>query len=200
MSVPAVILASGSRSRASLLRNAGVVFTQQPSAVDEDAIKAALRAQGATAAHCAEVLAEMKAVQVSRAHPAALVIGADQMLACEGVWFDKPLGLDGARAHLRQLRGRTHQLLNSLIVARGGARVWHYADHATMRMRPLSDAFVEQYLASAGAAILGSVGAYQLEGMGSQLFEAVAGDFFSILGLPLLPLLAFLREHGVVAS
>lgn len=200
MSASSVILASGSKSRATLLRGAGVTFTQEPPHVDEDSIKGALKAENATAAACAEVLAEMKAVKVSTAHPGSLVIGADQMLDCDGQWFDKPADMTGARAHLVALRGKSHRLVNSLIVARGGRRIWHHANHVTLRMHPFSDAFLDDYLARAGDGILSSVGAYHLEGLGAQLFTAVDGDFFSVLGLPLLPLLAFLREHGVVTT
>jgi septum formation protein len=130
----------------------------------------------------------------------ALVIGADQMLDCAGEWFDKPADLAAARRQLLALRGREHRLLNSLVVAHGGARRWHFADHAVITVRPFSEAFLDDYLAVAGTDVLHSVGGYQLEGLGSQLFDTVEGDFFSILGLPLLPLLAFLREHGVLKT
>ncbi|MBL8645243.1 MAG: Maf family protein [Rhodospirillaceae bacterium] len=192
------MLASTSKSRAAVLRQAGIEFTAQNSFVDEDSIKAALRAENATAAHCAEVLAEMKAVKVSQQYPTALTIGGDQMLECEGRWFDKPADLTAARAQLLALRGKTHRLLNSLVVAQNGARIWHFADRAEVTVRHFSEAFLDDYLARVGDAALHSVGGYQLEGLGAQLFTTVDGDFFSILGLPLLPLLAFLRDHNVL--
>jgi len=181
-----------------LLKNAGVVFTAENSYVDEDTIKASLRAENATPENCAEVLAEMKAVKVSQKHPDALVIGGDQMLECEGRWFDKPVDLPTAREQLIALRGKKHRLLNSLVVAQGGQRIWHYANRAEITVRTFTDAFLDDYLAHVGENALHSVGGYQLEGPGSQLFTNIDGDFFSILGLPLLPLLGFLREHGVI--
>jgi septum formation protein len=195
-----VILASTSPSRAAILRHAGVGFAPVAPHVDEAAVKAALRAENATAAACAETLAELKAVKVSRQFPEALVIGGDQMLDCEGAWFDKPIDLAAARRQLLALRGKRHRLLNSLVVALDGARIWHFADGAGLTMRPFSEPFLDDYLAAVGEAALHSVGAYQLEGRGSQLFAKIEGDFFSVLGLPLLPLLAFLREHGVLRS
>jgi septum formation protein len=197
MSKP-VILASASKSRAALLKAAGVPFEAVPAHTDEDAVKIALKAEGASAVQCAEVLAELKAVQVSQRFPDALVIGADQMLECEGIWFDKPTDLNAARAHLVALRGRAHHLPTSAAIALNGARIWHAASSPKLTMRPFSDAFIEHYLANVGTAALSSVGAYQLEGWGVQLFEHIDGDFFTILGLPLLQLLAFLREHEVM--
>ena len=193
-----VILASTSKSRAAVLAKAGVVFAQESPGVDEDTTKIALRAQKACAAKCAETLAEMKAMAVSARNPEALVIGGDQMLECDGAWFDKPADRASARTQLQALRGKRHRLINSLIVARAGQRLWHYADHADITMRDFTDAFLDNYLSQAGGGILRSVGGYELEGLGPQLMEKIEGDFFSILGLPLLPLLAFLREHGVL--
>ena len=196
----AVILASASASRARLLTAAGVPFTAIAAHVDEDAVKAAMKADGRTALDCAETLAELKALKISQAHPSALVIGADQMLACEDRWFDKPPNVEAARDHLMSLSGKTHTLPTVAIVARGGTRIWQHRSAPKLTMRNLDPAFLETYLAHAGEAVLSSVGAYQLEGLGSQLFYKVDGDFFTILGLPLLPLLAFLRGHHVVPS
>ncbi len=195
-----VILASASVSRARLLTAAGVVFTVEPAHVDEDAIKQSLRADGAPVSACAETLAEMKAVAISRRYPQALVIGADQMLECEGAWFDKPADLARAEEQLLTLAGKTHTLPTAAVVALGGQRIWHQIATPRLTMRRFDRAFVQGYLAEVGAAALTSVGAYQLEGRGSQLFHTVEGDFFTILGLPLLPLLAFLRAHHVVPS
>lgn len=196
--VPELILASGSRTRAALLEAAGVAFTVSVSAVDEDEIKRSLRAEGADAATAADALALAKAQRVSRRTPGALVIGADQILDCGGVWFDKPPDMAHARGHLLALRGRSHVLATAVCVVRDGERVWHGRARPRLTMRAFGDRFLDDYLAREGTAILSSVGAYRLEGPGVQLFAEIEGDHFSILGLPLLPLLDFLRNHGVV--
>ncbi|MFC5358430.1 Maf family protein [Azospirillum himalayense] len=183
-----------------MLERAGVRVTLAPAAVDEEEIKLAARAEGAPVEDVAEALAELKAQRVTRKHPGALVIGADQMLECEGRWFDKPADRDAARVQLQDLRGKTHRLVSCAVVIRDGERLWHHVDRARLTMRPFSDAFLESYLNAAGDDVLGSVGAYHLEGLGAQLFHRVDGDFFTILGLPLLPLLGFLRVHGVIAE
>ena len=198
--IPTVVLASGSRTRAEMLERAGVRVTLAPAAVDEEEIKLAARAEGAPVEDVAEALAELKAQRVTRRHPGALVIGADQMLECEGRWFDKPTDRAAARAQLQELRGRTHRLVSCAVVVRDGERLWHHVDRARLTMRPFSDAFLDSYLDGAGGDVLHSVGAYHLEGLGAQLFHRVDGDFFTILGLPLLPLLGFLRVHGVIAE
>lgn len=198
VSAPSVVLASGSQTRLTLLTNAGLSPEVARPAVDEAAVKEALRAENATAAAVAEALAELKAVRVSRRRPGALVIGADQMLECEDAWFDKPQTREQARAQLMTLRGRTHRLISSAVVARDGERIWHQATEARLTMRSFSEAFLDQYLERVGEAVTASVGGYQLEGEGVQLFSRVQGDWFTILGLPLLPLLNFLREWSVV--
>lgn len=198
MTVRNVVLASASKSRANLLTAAGLTFDVVPAHADEDAVKDALKAEGADARQCAETLAEIKAVQVSQRVPGALVIGADQMLECDGVWFDKPKDMNGARAHLTAMRGKTHTLPTAVAVILDGSVIWHHSASPRLTMRDFSDAFIEHYLANTGEKILSSVGAYQLEGWGAQLFERIDGDFSTILGLPLLPLLAFLREHQVI--
>ncbi len=195
---PSVILASASRSRQRLLADAGVEVVAEPAPVDEAEVKEALRAEGANALQVAETLAELKARHVSRRHPETLVIGADQMLVCEKVWFDKPGDMTQAADHLRQLAGKRHELLTAVSVMRGGEVLWHHNDMARLTMRPFNDVFIKDYLAAVGDLALQSVGAYQLEGRGAQLFQKVEGDFFTILGLPLLPLLDFLRNHEVV--
>ena len=197
---PPVILASASRIRLELLDRAGVSATAQAAAVDESEIKAAFRAEQASTEACAQALAALKARRISERHPEALVIGADQMLDCDGVWFDKPADLDEARAHLEALRGKTHRLVTAAVVLRGGSQLWHVISPARLTMRPFSDTFLDDYIRQAGPAVLSSVGAYQLEGLGAQLFERVEGDFFTVLGLPLLPLLDFLRGHGVIRA
>ncbi len=193
-----VILASGSTTRAELLRRVGLEVTQRPAAVDEDSIKASFAAEGASVIDCATILAEMKATRISARFPGSLVIGADQILDLGGRWFDKPETLDDARRQLRDLRGKTHELVSASVVALNGSRIWADHDIAYLTMRDFSDAFLDDYLARAGDAVLGSVGAYHYEGLGAQLFDRVTGDYYTILGLPLLRLLEFLRGHGVV--
>ena len=196
----AVVLASASPSRRALLENAGLAVRAEAARIDEGEVKASLRAEGADAAQVAETLAELKAQRVARRHGGALVIGADQMLECEGAWFDKPATLSEAAEHLAALAGRSHTLVCCACVVRDGVRLWHHVDRARLTMRPLDPAFIANYLAQVGEAALASVGAYQLEGRGAQLFSKIEGDYFTILGLPLLPLLDFLRQHGVVET
>lgn len=196
---PAVILASASPARAALLRGAGVTFTVERPGVDEDMVRESLLAEGADAAQLAESLAELKALRVAARRPEALVIGADQTLDCQGIRFDKPADRDHAKAHLTALRGKTHALISAVCVAQGGSRLWHHNARARLAMRDLTDAFIDRYLDAEGDAALGSVGAYRLEGLGAQLFTRIDGDYFTVLGLPLLPLLEFLRAHGVLA-
>lgn len=191
------VLASGSASRRRMLEAAGLAFEIDPPRMDEEAAKASLRAEGMNPRDQADTLAELKALSISRRRP-EIVIGADQMLAVEGEVLDKPKDMAEARSHLLRLRGRTHELLTAAVVAREGAIIWRHVDTPKLKMRAFSDAFLDDYLERVGPAALASVGAYQLEGYGAHLFERVEGDFFSVLGLPLLPLLAFLREHGIV--
>lgn len=198
IAVPQLILASASSSRRALLAAAAVPVRCIAASIDEAEIKLAMRQEKAGAMAVAETLAELKACRISQKEPGALVIGADQMLTCGDVWFDKPVDLDQAAGHLRALSGRSHKLLTCVCVAQDGRRIWHHRASATLTMRVLSDRFIESYLAAVGDAALNSVGAYQLEGRGAQLFAAVEGDFFTILGLPLLPLLEFLRAYGVI--
>jgi len=197
---PAVILASASAARAAILRSAGVAFTQQPSNLDEASVREALRREGEVtqSGDIAELLAITKAIEVSSAEPDALVIGADQVLAFEDRTLEKPRDLDAARNQLLDLRGKTHVLHSAVCLCRGGQHVWTHMDTATMTMRDFSPEFLGRYLSVAGIAVLTSVGAYQLEGPGAQLFERVDGDYFTVLGLPMLPLLAKLREMEVL--
>lgn len=192
-----LILASASVSRRQMLQNAGLDFTIETSGVDEDEVKLSLAAEKAAPRDIAETLAELKAKRVSTRHPEAMVIGADSTLACNGRLFDKPPTMEAARRQLQALAGQPHELHSSVVVARGGVRLWHCNEHARLTMRPLTDAFLDAYLARAGSAVTTSVGAYQLEGVGAHLFTRVEGDYFTILGLPLLPLLSFLAGHGV---
>ena len=193
-----LILASGSSTRAKMLRDAGVEIEILKPNVDEDELKASCRAEGADAVETAVALAEMKALAVSRKMMGRLVLGADQMLECEGVWFDKPADATAARAQLDALRGRRHHLVSAAVLGVDGRRIWHHVDTAEITMRDFSDAFLDAYLTRAGADVTASVGAYQLEGLGAQLMARVRGDFFTVLGLPLLPVLAALRAHGML--
>ena len=197
---PPVILASASTSRARLLAAAGIAFDAAPAMVDEDAVKLSMRAEGEEAEAVAVTLAALKAERVSTQHPETLVIGADQLLVCEGRWFDKPVDMAHARAHLQALCGRRHGLATAVVVARGGSTIWHHSEVARLKMRRFSDAFLDRYLEEIGEAACETVGGYRLEALGVQLFEVIEGSHFTILGLPLLPLLAFLREHRVLGQ
>ncbi|GAB4171733.1 MAG: Maf family protein [Thalassobaculales bacterium] len=199
-SQPELILASGSAIRRSLLEGAGVPFSVAVAAVDEGTVRDSLHQAGADAADCAVALAELKALRISRQHPNALVVGCDQILDCDGRWYEKPADAAGARETLISLRNRTHRLISAACLVRGGQVLWHHAETCRMTMRDFSDPFLDRYLEQCGDAILASVGCYQLEGIGVQLFRQIDGDYFAILGLPLLPLLDMLRQHGVVAG
>ena len=195
-----LILGSGSAVRAMLLDQAGIHFEVVTSEVDEDKIKAefAEREQlgdtGFATDKLAMKLAEAKALAVAKSHPDALVIGADQILSCENRRFDKPKDMDEARTNLQFFRGKPHILHGGVAIAKGDAIIWGHSDRATLTMRGFTDAFLDDYLDQLGEQILKSVGCYQMEGMGVQLFERIEGDYFTILGLPLLPLLAELRR------
>jgi septum formation protein len=192
-----LILASTSQSRRELLTNAGLKFEIKPPGVDEDEVKLSLLAQKADAIAVATTLAELKATRVSARHPEAFTIGGDSTLSCEGRLFDKPPTMEAAREQLHALSGKTHELVSSVVVARGGVRIWHHTERARLTMRPFSEAFLDAYLAEAGDTVLSSVGAYRLESVGANLFSEIEGDYFTILGLPLLPLLSFLAGHGI---
>lgn len=195
-----IVLASGSATRRVLLENAGVAVAIDVAAVDEDAVKQAMREETNHPGRVAEVLAELKAMRVSKRHPGAIVLGADQMLDCDGVWFDKPADKAAARAQLAALNGKTHRLTSAAVMVRDGQVIWHHTESAKLTMRRCSDAFLDSYVDKAGDAVLASVGAYQLEGLGAQLFMLVQGDHFTILGLPLLAVLDFLRHNGELPS
>lgn len=197
-----LVLASGSATRRALLEAAGVAVAVRPADVDEAGLRDRLLAADPDVSHesVAEALAAEKARAVSAAGPAALVIGADQVLSCAGRLFEKPSSVEEARACLLALRGKTHALHSAVALAEAGAVVWRHVATARLTLRAFSDAALEHYLARAGDAVTTSVGAYQIEGPAVQLFEAVDGDHTTILGLPLLPLLAELRRRGVLLS
>lgn len=193
-----LILASKSAARRGMLAEAGVPFSVQVADVDEDAVKAAR--DPADAAGLAVELARVKALAVSRHDAGAWVLGADQTLAFDGGLVSKAASMDAARARLMSMRGRVHYLHSAAALARNGQIVWSGVDTATLRVREFSEAFLDAYLAAEGDGLLACVGAYRLEGMGSQLFESVEGDYFTVLGLPLWPVLAELRRAGVLRS
>ncbi len=192
-----LILATTSAARREMFHNAGIAARFIASGVDESALKAGF---SGTPPDLALALAHAKAAAVASAHPDALVIGADQLLTCNGKIFDKPEDLTEAATHLRTLSGRTHELITAVCVRQGGDILWTHIDSARLTIRPLGEDFIASYLAAEGDRILGCVGAYRLEGLGAQLFERIEGDYFTILGLPLLPLLGFLRKRGALAG
>ena len=192
-----LILASASSARRRVLEGALVPFIQESSGVDETALKSELGACAPDMLARRLALAKSKAVSARR--PGAFVLGADQVLECEGRLFAKPRDKAEARAQLVLLRGRAHRLVNGLALVRAGRVLWRHDDEARLWMREFGDGFLDGYLAEAGPEVLESVGAYRLEGAGAQLFARIEGDFFSILGLPLLPLLDALRREGILA-
>ena len=201
---PALTLASGSRTRALILRNAGLDFDVAPADLDEASVKRRLLAEGASPRRVADTLAEMKAARIAGetagTRPGHLVLGADQVLDLDGALLDKPADRAAAAEHLRRLSGKRHRLVSAAVLLEDGERIWGRSDSAILAVRPLSDRFIEAYLDAAGEDALDSVGGYRLEGLGAHLFASVEGDFFTILGLPLLPLLDFLRGHGVLET
>ncbi|SEQ54483.1 septum formation protein [Faunimonas pinastri] len=194
-----LILASGSAARQRMLRNAGLDFAVHPADIDERAAEAPLAEAGAAPEDLAALLAAVKAGDVSARFPEDLVIGSDQVLDLDGEHFSKPEDMEAARRQLLALSGRTHQLHSAVAVTIGEEIVWQHVATASLTMRDLPPAFVGHYLSAAGPEILGSVGAYHVEGRGIQLFDRIEGDFFTIQGLPLLPLLQFLRAYGVLS-
>jgi len=192
-----LVLASASASRAGLLRAAGVEFSVHPADLDEAALMAGMA--GSQAASVVLALAGAKALTVSAARPGALVLGGDTVIALDGDLVSKCADMAAARALLERMSGKDHLLVSAAALARDGNVIWRHASPVRMTVRPLSPAFLDAYLAAEGPAILSSVGCYHYEGRGAQLFDRVEGDYFSVLGLPLLPLLAALRQEGVIA-
>lgn len=195
---PRLVLASASTTRRAVLAAAGLHFEAVATGVDEDAIKAAAQAEAVPPADAALMLADAKAERIARRDPDALVIGCDQLLVCEGRWFDKPADRAAALAQLEALQGRAHSLVTSVVAVRDGQRLWHHQEAPRVTLRRLDRAALERYLEAAGDSVLASVGVYHLEGLGPRLMARIEGDAFAIQGLPLLPLLDFLRANGVV--
>jgi len=193
-----LILASSSPFRKSLMANAGLDFAAVGVDLDERALEAPLRESGVTPDEVAQILAEAKAVDASARHPGALVVGCDQTLSLDDRVFHKPVDMEAARRHLLDLSGRTHQLNSAVVLVRNGETLWRHVSIARLTMRTLSPGFIGRHLARVGEKALTSVGAYQIDGEGIQLFEAIEGDYFTIVGLPMLPLLAKLRDLGAI--
>lgn len=193
-----LVLASSSPYRAAILRNAGLAIETEAAAIDERTIETPLLEAGLDAADVAQVLAEAKASDVSARRPGALVIGADQTMALDGELLHKPADMEQARYRLLAMSGKTHTLHSGLALVRDGETLWRHVSDAHMHVRELSPAFIGRYLAMVGDRALSSVGAYQIEAEGVQLFDRIEGDHFAIVGLPLLPLLAELRARGAI--
>ena len=197
---PRLVLASASAARRAVLAAAGLRFEAIAAAVDESAIKEAAQAEAIPAADTALILADAKAERVARRDPEALVIGCDQLLVCEGRWFDKPADVLVARTQLQALRGRAHDLVTAIVCHRHGRRIWQHVATPRLTMRAMSEAFLDAYLAAEAEHVTQSVGAYRIEGPGVQLFSKVEGEHAAILGVPLLALLDFLRQHRVLLT
>jgi len=195
-----LVLASQSPGRAAMLRAAGLVFTTAPARIDETALIESMVAEGVPPRDIADALAGLKCMAVARAEPGSIVIGADQILVCDGTIFEKPGTREKAFDQLKALQGKTHQLISAIVVARDGGIIWRHVDTASLDLRPMADATISAYLDAAGDDILQSVGCYHVEGLGAQLFTRINGDHFTIRGLPLLPLLDLLRRYGIIAT
>lgn len=199
-SSPQLVLASKSISRRQILENAGVPFDWIDANIDEDEIKQQGLGDHLSPDDIALKLAHAKAERIFDENPDALVLGCDQILVCDGDIYDKPIDTNQAREHLIRFRGRTHHLISAMTLLKSDAESWRFCDHATLTVRDISDPFLDEYLKSEGDSILSSVGAYRLEGRGIQLFDDIVGNYFTILGLPLLPLLSELRRRGVLET
>lgn len=195
-----VVLASASEARVRMLEQAGIRFFRDPASIDETELKATAKAGGLSVESAAMALAEAKALKISRRHPGALVIGADQILEHRGRWFEKATDIAEAKQTLKTLRAGTHALVSGVATACDGVILWRDVQTARLSMRAFSDGFLEDYLESVGDDVLGSVGCYRIERLGLQLFSKIEGDHFTILGMPLLPLLEFLRGEDILVS
>lgn len=194
------LLASTSAIRLALLENAGLSVTALPARIDETALRQSLEGDNASARDIADTLAELKARKIADRYPTALVLGCDQVLAHHGQIFAKPTSCDDARSQLQRLRNSQHQLHSAIVLYHQSQPIWRHIDTATLTMHNFSDSFLEAYLSRNWPAVSYSVGAYQLEHEGVRLFSSVQGDYFTILGLPLLPLLSYLSQRGFIPS
>ena len=192
-----IILATASPTRRAMLRDAGLLFESVAAMVDEESLRQAAFADGISSVDAATLIAEMKARQISGRYPDAFVIGADQLLDCDGHWYAKPVDRKEAEDTLRSLSGRTHHLVTAAVVFRNGQRLWHQVESPAITLRDLPAAFISSYLDNLGAEITATPGVYQIERLGAHLLGKIDGSPYAVLGLPLLPLLAFLREHGL---
>lgn len=195
-----IILASGSEIRATLLRNAGLDFQTEVARIDEDSIKSALLAEAATPRDVADALAEMKARKVAGRRPGALVLGCDQVLEFGGALLSKPKSADDARDQLMSMRGKTHRLLSAVVLYQDAEPVWRHVGTVRLTMHHMSDAWIDDYVTRNWDSIRHAVGAYKLEEEGVRLFNRIEGDYFTVLGLPLLDLLSYLKLRGTVSS
>lgn len=195
-----LLLASASPIRLQLLRNAGLEVTAQPARIDEDAIRQGLQADAASPRDIADALAEMKARKLAEKNTDALVLGCDQILAFKGRVFGKPETPDEARSQLSEFRGQTHQLISALVLYDDGKPIWRHMSEAKLTMRPLSDSYLDDYISRNWQSLRESVGGYKLEEEGIRLFFTIEGDYFSILGLPILPLLGYLGTRGFIPT
>lgn len=196
-----LILASGSASRRAMLEAAGVPFSATSPGVDEDAAKAGLRADGVAPRDFADALAELKSLRVSQREPDALSLGSDSLVVlADGTILDKPTSREEAAEHLRAMSGGRHAIVSAAVIAEQGRPVWRHVDRAMLHVRPLSEAFVERYLDEEWPAIAGCAGCFRIEGLGAQLFARIDGSQFTVLGMPLLPVLDYLRVRGVLTS
>lgn len=183
-----------------MLDAAGAEYRALPARIDEDSVKAAMLDQGHGARQIADALAELKAIKVSGSEPRALVLGSDSVVSVGERLFDKPVSRDDAADHLRFFSGQMMELHSAAVIAEGGAPVWRHVEKATLNVRPLSESFIQSYLDEEWPAISGCVGCFRIEGPGVQLFSRISGDHFTVLGMPLLPVLGYLRTRGVMAS
>lgn len=194
-----IILASGSPTRKQILEDSGVIFEVVVRPIDEASIKSAMIQEGASKLSIVSTLAELKSIKVSSETP-GLVIGADQIMVFDGAIYDKPKTIEEARERLMAIRNQTHYLMGSVVVSEGGVSVWRHSSKVELKARSFTDKFIDNYINQEGEALLQTVGAYRFEKRGSQLFSSVKGDFFSVLGLPLLPLLDYLRTRNAILS
>lgn len=195
-----LILASASAARAALLRNAGVTVDCLPARIDEEAARQAFDAEGRSPRDQADALAEMKAAKVAGRRPEAVVIGCDQVLDFQGRVLGKPDSVDAARAQLQMLRNESHKLLSAVVLYEQGRPVWRHIGEVRLTMRDMSDKYLAQYLLRNGNGLLDTVGGYKLEAEGARLFSRIEGDYFTVLGLPLIPLLGYLGQRGFIPA